>query len=97
MAKSLFEMDAAAFQGLIILALHDETNPIIPHASIFSHAESQSSVVIKQEDDMWVIFRVQAVLLSLMRESNSVSTVLHARVLKPVLLCLLYELFKCIL
>lgn len=48
LAKSLFEMNAAAFQGSIILALHDETNLIIPHTAIHSHAESKCSAAIKQ-------------------------------------------------
>lgn len=104
MAKSLFEMDAAAFRGLIILALHDETNLIIPHIppSILCHAESKCAAEIRLKGVKWVIFKVQAVHLFLMKGSISLTSlwqkVLHACVLKPVLLCLLYGfLFMCIL
>lgn len=48
LAKFLFEMNVAAFQGSIILALHDETNLIIPHTAIHSDAESKCAVAIKQ-------------------------------------------------
>lgn len=61
------EMNAAAFQGSIILSLRDETNLIIPHTAIHSRAERKCSAAIKHRSQgevvKWVTLKKHAVLL----------------------------------